>query len=238
MEPNTTVYWVVIAALVGLIFLAKRFLKNKRTAARRELAGARNLTLRADAPDDLERFEQFTAFDALTIVGRRTAGKKYAANTMTGSIEIGNRSYDLQAGDYRTHRKAAWTPYALVRLPCDGVPKLIIRDEEITDKLRKEIKFEGDATSHEFDRRFFVRGDDEATARELLQPEVMRLLLAQEHLQWVEIHQDTICLKEHGARDIYELIAEIRRPNDGMARLLGLMDEILAVLPDRLTRGP
>lgn len=127
-----------------------------------------------------ERFGHFSAF---------SRGKsRYAYNTLRGPVQIGDRQWPLQLGDYhyqttshdgkRTHTHTHRLSYLLVELPYVTTPELIIRKENFFDRIAEFIGFDDiDFESAEFSRQFIVKSPDKRFAYDVIHPQMMEFLL-------------------------------------------------------------
>ena len=83
--------------------------------------------------------------------------------------------YSTGSGKSRsTHRLSA----AVVTLDC-SFPELVIRPENFFDKIAAVVGFDDiNFESHEFSKRFYVKGRDRKLAYEIITPEMMAFLLS------------------------------------------------------------
>ena len=233
--------------LLGLIILTIIYfkfglpiLRRKRADTINAYASEKGLSFQPGPPSDLSRFYQFTAFGKDTLVGKKPADTGMAINTITGVRVIAGRTYKLQAGYYRVHltnpKRTDYYPYVLLTMPFNGIPKLIIREEDfLFDKFSDDIDFKGDPISIEFSKRFFVSCPEQSFAHEVIQTDVMRLFLSKKHVNWLEMDQDTICLYHEpwGHKENFAHMIGI----EPLVSLMSFMEELVTALPDRFTAG-
>ncbi|TVQ57016.1 MAG: hypothetical protein EA377_01360 [Phycisphaerales bacterium] len=155
---------------------------------------------------------------------RRGHGRA-AYNTLSGPLEIKGRPYSAKMGDF-TYKVTSGTgknrrtttyhfSYLIVHLPFGQVPALIIRREGLFDRVAGffgygSISFE----SAEFNRRFYVNGDDKKFAYDVLHPRMMEFLMQTEP-PTIDIEHGRMCLSDGRQRWSPE---EFRRQIEWMQR--------------------
>ncbi|MCA9298074.1 MAG: hypothetical protein KDA28_03350, partial [Phycisphaerales bacterium] len=174
------VVFFVVAAIVAMVYGIK--VEQKRRDALRGVAG--QLGMQFVEGDDRDHDEEYAHFE----VFRRGHSRK-AFNTIYGMVTVDERQYSVKMGDFQykiTHndgKKSTTTTYRLsyliMELPFPAVPKLMIRGENLFDKIKgflgaDDIDFE----SAEFSRRFCVTSDDKRFAYDVITARMMEFLLA------------------------------------------------------------
>jgi hypothetical protein len=156
--------------------------------------------LRED-PDRGERCGIFGVFEK--------GDSRRAYNTLEGAIEIGDRMWPVQAGDYmyrttsgtgndrrtQTHRLS----YAIIDTPHLGAPDLSIRRQGLFDRFAGFLGFDDiNFESNEFNERFHVKSSDKRFAYAVIDPRMMEFLL-QDDPPAMELRLGRCCLL-HGER--------------------------------------
>ena len=230
----------IIGIAIGIVVVfAYRRIRKQRAVALKDYGMSLGLEFDPEPLADLSRFKQFKAFDLL--LGIKKLPRTRAMNTLTGTRMIAGRACDIQAG-YHNHafadRVSGGCPYVMLRLAASNMPKLIICEEWAhQDKLLKDIDFTGSATAEKFSKRFFIQCDEETSARELIQPGLMDVLLERKRMNWLEFDGDTVCLYHQPQLDWSH--AELFQ-NDltikPLVELVELMERLVAALPRSFTR--
>lgn len=186
---------LVVAVVIGLL-AASVWLDRKRRA---HLQGAaRDLGLAFDpaARSDLHRRYAHGLFDR----GR----SRRASNTLHGVAKLAGHACPVRMGDYRfttgsgKHRKTHRYSYCLVDLPWVGTPNLVVRTEDLGDKLMGGLGFDDiDFESEEFSRSFWVTSTDRKYAYDVIHPRMMEFLMRTDGFD-IEILND-VCLLTRGS---------------------------------------
>jgi len=105
-------------------------------------------------------------------------------NSIFGGMILGGHPIQVRMGDYKYttgHGKQRQThriSYATFQLPWVGTPSLLIRRENIRDKLIGGLGFDDiDFESEEFSRAFWVKSDNRRYAYGVVHPRMMEFLL-------------------------------------------------------------
>lgn len=135
----------------------------------------------------------------------RRGHSRIAHNTLSGTIELFGTACRLRCGDFRykvtrSSGKNSSTStyrfsYVIVQLPW-RTPALLIRPEGIFDKIAAAFGFDDiDFESAEFSRSFLVKSDNRRFAYDVLHPQMMELLLAQDP-PMIDIEAGAICYSD------------------------------------------
>lgn len=190
----------------ALLLAALLFFTWKAEQARRqalgELAGRLGFAFAPDADDTHDdRYDQFSIF--------RRGSSRVAQNTMSGEVELfgtpctvrcGDFRYKVTSGSGKNRRTTTYRfSYLIVHPPWD-TPPLLIRPENVLDKLAGAFGFDDiDFESDEFSRRFYVKSADKRFAYDVLHPRMMEFLLA-EKPPMLEIAGGALCLSDGSRR--------------------------------------
>ena len=191
--PVVVIAGIVLVAVFGYIGYA---LEKKRREEMSALAEELGLTFdpNADSSHD-DRYAQFDIF--------RRGHSRVAKNTLTGTIELFDRTCRLVTGDFRYKvtsgsgkNRSTRTynfSYLIVHPPWD-TPPLLIRPEGVWDKIKGAVGFDDiDFESDEFSRKFYVQSSDRKFAYDMLHPRMMEFLL--EHpTATIDIENGALCL--------------------------------------------
>jgi len=186
---------IVAVLLGGLLYVAE-----VRAWKRREALGAvaRRLGLRFHPSDDPSLHRNFR--HSIFQKGR----DRKSTNNMLGFIEISGHPVEVRMGDYAyvtgsgKSRQTHLLSYACFLLPFLGTPDLLIREENLGDKLLGGLGFDDiDFESEEFSRRFWVKSGDKRYGYDVIHPRMMEFLLEGPTPQ-VEIVRD-VCLVLEGS---------------------------------------
>ena len=149
--------------------------------------------------NDYDHDERYTQFEIFGF-----GSDRYAYNTMSGELELGGRSTSIVMGDFHyetesgtgkkrsthTHRIS----YVILRLPWDRIPELIVRPENIFDRLVGFLGFDDiDFESAEFSKRFMVKSKDRKFAYDLIDPRMMEYMLASDPPVF-DLEHGSICM--------------------------------------------
>ncbi len=190
---------IVIVAIIGITIVV--FAQIAAQKRREEMATlATQLGLRFDPSSDHGHDEEFGHFEIF-----RRGHSRVARNRLTGMVQIGDRSYELDAGDFRYKRTSRTGKdrrtstyrfsYMILQLPFD-TPELLIRPEGFFDKLAGVFGFDDiDFESEEFSRRFHVKSSDKRFAYDVIHPAMMELLLRKKP-PMLDIENNRICLSD------------------------------------------
>lgn len=149
-----------------------------------------------------DRYAQFSIF--------RQGHSRYAFNTLRGNLEIGERAWPAQMGDYHyqittSNGKSTTThtyvfSYLIAHLPFGNMPAIAIRREGVFDKLAGALGFDDiDFESEEFSRKFHVKSGDKRFAYDVIHPQMMEFLLSPGPPA-IEIENGACCVNEKGKR--------------------------------------
>lgn len=132
-SPAVVILIVVAVAIVVCVGLYLAWLQEKK---RREAlaALAHELNWSFSPAKDAEHDDEYAHFEIF-----RKGHSRAAYNTLSGTIDIGGRSYAAKAGDFHykittsngktTSTRTYHFSYLIVHLPFAGVPNLLIRKE-------------------------------------------------------------------------------------------------------------
>lgn len=164
-------------AVAVLIFWGMTVMERERRNALETVAAGLGLSFDPESDRSLHRSFGHSIF------GKGHSQK--AANTLWGVLTLAGYPIDVRMGDFRYvtgHGKQRQThnlSYALFKLPFVGTPELLIRKENLGDKLVGGIGFDDiDFESAEFSRRFLVKSPDRRWAYDVLHQKTMELMLA------------------------------------------------------------
>ena len=187
-----------IVALIGVVIYVAHLIEQRRCEALAALA--QSLGWRFTPERDREHDGRFRQFDVF-----QTGHSRAAYNTITGTIDSGERRYAVQMGDYtykvtrhtgkHTSTSTYHLSYLIVRVPFQAVPDLLIRREGIMDKLAGALGFDDiDFESAEFSRRFFVKSPDKKFAYDVVHPRMMEFLMAGEPPAAFDLREGHVCV--------------------------------------------
>lgn len=203
MQDGFIIILILVLIAVGIAGAVLAYRQQEQR--RKELAG---LAARlgwsfspASEPTDGSVYERFSAF------GRGHSRSRF--NTLSGPIEVCGRAAQAVMGDFRykvtsssgksTTTRTYTFSYAMIEIPLPGVPDLLIRRENLLDKLAGAIGFDDiDFESEEFSRRFHVKSPDRKFAYDVVHPRMMEFLMAG-RMQALDIRDGRMCLTD-GAR--------------------------------------
>jgi len=147
-----------------------------------------------------DRFWQFAIF--------RRGHSRASYNTLRGSLKVlgddafvqmGDYTYKITSGSGKSRSTTTYHfSYLIVELPVHPVPDLLVRAENLFDKMAgvlgfNDINFE----SAEFSRRFFVKSPDKRFAYDLVTPRMMEFFLegcAVPGLPAIDMENSRICI--------------------------------------------
>lgn len=191
---------LIAIVVVALIAVGAYYSHLQQQQRRQELSTlADQLGWRFDPGKDYSHDDRFSQFDQF-----RKGHSRYAYNTLSGVLQLGNRACPAQLGDYhyqittnngkssstRTYRFS----YALIQTPYLASPSLRIRTEGYFDKFAGLLGFDDiDFESAEFSDRFHVKSSDKRFAYDVVHPRMMEFLLA-ESPPTLEIERGYLCL--------------------------------------------
>lgn len=199
MEPLFILIIVVViaVAIAGMIYHYKK--ERERREALRTLA--QEFGWQFSPARDRHHDDEYAHFE----IFRRGHGRA-AYNTLAGRLEIMGRTFDAKMGDFtykvtsgsgknrrtRTHHFS----YLIAHLPFMHVPALIIRPEGMFDRVAGffgygSISFE----SADFNRQFYVNGDDKKFAYDVIDPRMMAFLM-QTQPPGIDIEHGRLCLSD------------------------------------------
>ncbi len=191
--------FVGFAALIitGIVFAAIQ--AQKRREAMTLLASELGLTFSPGR--DYDHDDQFAHFEIF-----RRGHSRSAFNTLTGHLKIAEHSVPVKAGDFtyqvtsgsgKDRKTATYTfSYFIAHLPYANIPDLLIRPENVFDKIAgvfsdRDIDFE----SEEFSRRFMVASPDRKFAYDICHPRMIEFLL-QTSPPAIDIEFGRLCLAD------------------------------------------
>ena len=157
--------------------------------------------------------------------------QRYAYNTLTGTIQVAGRSYDVQMGDYRytegsgKNQHTYRVSYLVATVPFPFVPDLNIHREGLFDNVVQAIGFADiDFESAEFSRKYSVQSPDRRFAYALIHPRMIEYFL-QVQAPAVRIHDRHVLLREGLSR----------WDPDGFRRQLAWARQFFGLWPDNVT---
>ena len=178
------VYLALFALLLWAVFVHE---KGQKAAAAAQ-AGARSARMRGLArrlgfsfdPTEDENFHEQHLHEWF----RHTYNfRRWACNTLSGTLELGGCRCPLVMGDYKyeesdgKHLKVVHTAYLLVDLPLTGVPRLLMETEGILDRVAEKFGAQDlDVGDRRFSERFKVQCAEPEFARVLVTPPLARFL--------------------------------------------------------------
>lgn len=182
MSESAFIFILVVA--IPLVAVAI-YLQWRKEQQRREAlhALANQLGWRFSSQRDRDHDDDYTHFEIF-----RRGHSRYAFNTLTGSLlildqhcpaKMGDFHYKVTSGSGKNRRTRTYRfSYLIVRLPFPDLPPLIIREEGFFDRVKGffgygAISFE----SEEFNRLFYVNGDDRKFAYDVIHPRMMEFLM-------------------------------------------------------------
>ena len=221
--PPGLLFILFAAVAVGGWLIAQRLAAQRRQALAR-LAGELGWRFRPDNDGSISSdCPKLGLFDH----GRQ----RYAYNTLNGTIQVADRSYDVQMGDYRytegsgKNQHTYHVSYLVATVPFPFVPDLTIHREGLFDKLTQAIGFADiDFESAEFSRKYTVKSPDRRFAYALIHPRMIEFFL-QVQAPAVRIHDRHVLLREGLSR----------WDPDGFRRHLAWTRQFFALWPDNVT---
>jgi hypothetical protein len=224
-------FFLVVLLLVGVGI----YMQQKHAAARRQALAALAADLRWSfdpfldgSHDDL--YAQFEVF--------RRGHSRYAYNTLEGALTIDGRACPCKMGDFtykvtsgsgKNRRTTTYYfSYLIMHLPFAGVPALLIRPENLFDKLAGALGFDDiDFESSEFSRKFHVKCSDKRFAYDICHPLMMEWLLGltPSGVPTIDIERGAMCLTD-GSR-LWDI--------DRFRRTMAFAAQFLDRWPDHLT---
>jgi hypothetical protein len=190
VEP---LFFIGVIALVIVVAIFGYLSAQKRRQAMMDLAA--RLGLRFNPDKDRNLAARYDFLDKL-----RAGENRYAFNTLSG----GYQGHEVAAFDYHyeTHshdskgRRQTHHHYFsvfLLHLPL-SFPELVIAREGFFSKVAQTLGYDDiDFESHEFSRKFCVRGKDKKFAYDVCHARMIEYLLANDDLT-IEIDNDTLAL--------------------------------------------
>ena len=190
-------YLIVVGVLlIGLMAYYGHLQEKKR---REELAAlADQLGLRFDPNHDSSHDDEYAQFEIF-----RRGHSRVAKNTLTGTVELFERTCRLVMGDFRykvtsgsgkNRRTTTYNFSYLIVHPPWQTPPLLIRPEGVWDKLKGAFGFDDiDFESDEFSRKFYVQSSDRKFAYDVLHARMMEFLL-QNSPPMIDIEDGALCL--------------------------------------------
>lgn len=170
------------------------------------LALASELGLAFDPTKDKDHDERYANFEIF-----RRGHSRAAYNTLTGSLPINGTDHPVVMGDFTykvtsSNGKSSSTTtyrfsYLILHLPLPGVPDLLIRPENILDKLGSALGFDDiDFESAEFSRKFLVKSPDKRFAYDVITPRMMEFLLAAKGAPAIDLEHAMLSLSDGSRR--------------------------------------
>jgi hypothetical protein len=206
MPDSVFILFMATFGVVGVLGIVLSILNYRAGKAREQAlmqwAVANGWTFDYLRDDDHDsQFPQFGVF--------QQGHSRAAYNTIQGTVSIGGRGFPLRCGDYEykvtittgkttttsTHRFS----YIILSLPFQGVPGLVIRRENLLDKIAGAFGFgDIDFESAAFSKRFFVKSPDKKFAYDVITPQMMDFLMSGDPPP-IDIDGGQICLTDgHG----------------------------------------
>lgn len=218
---------IVAAAAVG-IYYSYLAAKKRREAF---LALAAELGFTFDPNKDRSHDEYYAHFEIF-----RKGHSRAAYNTLSGQTTIDDRQFSIKMGDftYKVTRHSGKNrttstynfSYLIVHLPFALVPDVLIRPENLFDKLAGAIGFDDiDFESIEFSKRFLVKSKDKRFAYDLIHPRMMEFMLASKP-PCIDLENGRCCLSD-GSR---------RWTPDQFKSHMQFMAQFIDLWPDHLTK--
>ena len=222
ISPFFLIILFAVVAVGG--WLIAQHLAQQRRQAMAQLARELGWRFRPNDDDSIPQdYPKLGLFDH----GRR----RYAYNTLNGSIDVSGRSYDVQMGDYRytqgsgKNQHTYRVSYLVATVPFPLVPDLNIHREGLFDKLTQAIGFADiDFESAEFSRTYSVKSPDRRFAYALIHPRMIEYFL-QVQAPAIRIHNRHVLLHEGLSR----------WDPDGFRRQLAWAKQFFALWPDNVT---
>jgi hypothetical protein len=200
MEPFVQILVVVAVIAIAIVgaYLAHLAAKKRREAL---AALAAELGWEFDAGHDAFHDEQYSHFEIF-----RRGHSRAAYNTLTGRLQIDDRTYPARMGDFtykvtsgsgKSRRTTTYRfSYLIVHTPFPALPDLLIRREGVFDKIAGAFGFDDiDFESAEFSRRFHVKSPDKRFAYDVCHPRMMEFLL-QTSPPAVDIERGRCCVSD------------------------------------------
>lgn len=189
---------IVIAIIIVAVVLSHMAAKKRRQDLE---ALARELGWSFDPSRDSSHDQEYAHFEIF-----RRGHSRAAYNTLSGQLQIAERSYPAKMGDFtykitRHTGKSTTTQtyrfsYLIVHVPFSGVPDLLIRREGVLDKLAGAFGFDDiDFESAEFSKKFHVKSADKRFAYDVCHPRMMEFLLQGEPPA-VDIEHGRCCVSD------------------------------------------
>jgi hypothetical protein len=217
MEPLVVVgvvALIVVLAIVGYISAQKRREAMMALAAR--------LGLRFSPHKNRGLARRYDFLDKL-----RAGRDRYAYNTLSGNYQghdvlVFDYHYKTGSGKNTHHHHFS---FFVLHLPA-SFPELIIAPEGFLSKIAQAVGFDDiDFESHEFSRKFCVRGQDKKFAYDVCNAQMIEYLLANDDLT-IEIDDNALAISFNS-----RLSPEYIQPN--LSRLVALR----SLLPEYLFSG-
>ena len=196
---------VAVFIVLGAIHAHKK--RQERIAALSAIAAKRGWRFSEQKFRDHD--EQYAHFEIF-----RRGHSRAAYDTMAGALDVfGENSY-AQAGDF-TYKVTSGTgknrstrtyhfSYLIIELPYRIVPDVLVRRENLFDKLTDMIGFDDiDFESSEFSKKFCVKSPDKRFAYDLITPRMMDHFLQGSPvpgLPAIDMENSRICLSDGASR--------------------------------------
>ena len=191
------VYLIVLGVLlVGVMAYFGHLQEKKRREDLTALADKHGF--RFDPSHDSSHDDEYAQFEIF-----RRGHSRVAKNTLTGTVELFERSCRLVMGDFRykitsgsgkNRRTTTYNFSYLIVHPPWHTPPLLIRPEGVWDKLKGAFGFDDiDFESDEFSRKFYVQSSDRKFAYDVLHPRMMEFLL-QTSPPMIDVEGGALCL--------------------------------------------
>ena len=195
---------ILLFAVIAVVFVIVAIYSHKQQQARREALAslAAELGWSFDPGKDTTHDDLYAQFEVF-----RRGHSRAAYNTLRGSLTIDGRAYPAQTGDFiykvtTSNGKSTSTTtyrfsYLILHLPFALVPQLLIRPENLLDKLAGAVGFDDiDFESAEFSRRFFVKASDKRFAYDVVHPRMMEFLMRLPAAPVIDIERGACCLTD------------------------------------------
>ena len=222
MNDVPVLFYILVAIAAVGVAVVGWYLGHKRREALAKLARELGWRFRPDKDGSLGGYGRFGLFGQ----GR----SRYAYNTLSGSVEIGGKSYDIQMGDYRyttgsgKNQHTHHVSYLLATVPFPMVPDVDIRREGLFDKLAAAVGFDDiDFESAEFSDKYHVKSPHKRFAYDLVHPRMMEFLL--------KVEAPAIQIRD---RDVLLTPTDLHWDAEGFRRKLWWVREFFELWPAHL----
>ena len=197
---NGIVIVSIFLVVLALVLVAAHYgnkAEQARIAALRAIAEAHGWGFDASADTGHDgAYSQFGVF--------RQGHSRKAQNTIAGEHSINGTAHRIKMGDYlykvtSSNGKTTTTTtyrlsYLIIHLPYAGVPNLLIRPENLFDKIGAAMGFDDiDFESAQFSKKFLVKSADKRFAYDVITPRMMEFLM-ESPKRSVDLQRGVICI--------------------------------------------